>query len=274
MNEVTRLLLLVGLAGVVVTVLAGVARWINNESRRIKRGLKLVLKGDTHGFLPALGRGRGIGFNFTSNQVAVVWDVGAWGLTYSLDELVGAEAIVDGVVVGRVHRGEQRVALNAFDASERVTLRLVFDDLAHPDFVLDLWLAEDEGLRHELPPAEAIAEANRWLARIEALLRRPMTQARAAAAVKSPAPPPPPEPAVAAEPPRTTAETSLSPLFARLADEDDEPPPAHAHDHDHGLEQEHEHEHEHEEDEEDDERPPWEDAEDEEEEDEISSLRL
>jgi len=203
MDEVTRLLALLGVAGIAVTVLAGVARWQMNEARRIRRGLKAVLKGDTHGFLVALGRGRGVGFNFTRNQVAVVWDAGAWGLVYALDELMGAEVIVDALVVGRVHRGETRRALDAFDAAQRVALRLVFDDPGSPDFVLDLWLPEDEGRRDELPPGEAIAEANRWLARIEALLRRPITTRRpplaatAAPAVTAPpaaveAPPPPP----------------------------------------------------------------------------------
>jgi hypothetical protein len=144
--------------------------------------LKAVLKDDVHGYLVALGRGRGVGFNFTRNQVADVWDSGAWGFVYALDELVGAEVIVDGQVVGRAHRGEARRALDAFDAAERVALRLVFDDPGQPDFVLDLWLPEDEDRRDELPPAEAIAEANRWLARIEALLRRPITTRRAASA--------------------------------------------------------------------------------------------
>lgn len=264
MDEVTRLLMLVGLAGVAVTALAGIARWRNDEARRIKRGLKAVLKGDAHGFLPALGRGRGIGFNFTSNKVAVVWDAGAWGLVYSLDELVGAEAVVDGVVVGRVHRGEQRIALNAFDAAERVALRLVFDDLGAPDFVLDLWLPQDEGRRYELPPAEAIAEANRWLARIEALLRRPVTTPRPAPAVNTPPPAteaaaPDPEPA---PPPAPKGDTPLAPLFARLADNEEElpaEPVAHAEEEDRN------------------ERPPWEEPEadaDREDDDEIRSLRL
>jgi hypothetical protein len=188
MDEVTRLLVLLGVAGVAVTVLAGIVRWRMNEARRVRRGLKTVLKGDTHGFLVALGRGRGVGFNFTSNQVAVVWDAGAWGLVYALDELMGAEVIVDGMVVGRVHRGEARRALDAFDAVERVALRLVFDDPGSPDFILDLWLPEDEARRDELPPADAIAEANRWLARIEALLRRPITTRRPASSAQVAAP--------------------------------------------------------------------------------------
>ncbi|MBS0332458.1 MAG: hypothetical protein JSS35_06805 [Proteobacteria bacterium] len=264
MDELTRLLLLVGVAGAAVTVLAGIARWTGAESRRIRRGLKTVLKGDTHGFLPALGRGRGIGFNFTSNKVAVVWDTGAWGLVYDLDELVGAEAVVDGVVVGRVHRGEQRLALNAFDASERVTLRLVFDDLGHPDFLLDLWLPQDEGRRYELPPPEAIAEANRWLARIEALLRRPVTPRAVAARAPAQAvlPEPPVEEEAEDESPPPAADTPLTPLFARLAEEDLRHPRQRRAA---ALEP-----------------PPWEDAENdendeedgEEDEDEIRSLRL
>lgn len=264
MDEVTRLLMLVGLAGIAVTVLAGIARWGGNESRRIKRGLKVVLKGEAHGFLPALGRGRGVGFNFTTNRVAVVWDTGAWGLTYALDELVGAETIVDGVVVGRVHRGETRMALNAFEASERVALRLVFDDLGHPDFVLDLWLAQDEGQRYELPPAEAIAEANRWLARIEALLRRPTAQPRPAPAVKPLAVAPTPEPEPAPDAPRqSAADSSLAPLFARLSEEPNEPPTAHLHSQDPQDKADHG-------------PPPWEDNEaaQDEDEDEIRSLRL
>jgi len=216
MDEVTRLLALLGVAGVTITLLAGVARWRMNEGRRVRRGLKTVLKGDVHGFLVALGRGRGVGFNFTRNQVAVVWDAGAWGFVYALDDLMGAEAIVDGRVVGRVHRGEARRALDAFDAAERVALRLVFDDPSAPDFVLDLWLPEDESRRDELPPPEALAEANRWLARIEALLRRPITTRRpnrapvvaAPAAAPQAAPEPEPAPPVAA----------AAPLFAFSAE--------------------------------------------------------
>ena len=198
MDEITRLLALLGVAGIVVTLLAGFARWYNDEGRRVRRGLKVMLRGDTHGLLVARGRGRGVGFNFSSNQVAVAWDAGAWGLTYRLDELEGAEAIVDGQVLGRARRGEARRALDILGGAEqRVALRLIFDDMAHPDFVLDLWLPEDEGRKDELPPDEAIAEANRWLARIEALLKRPGQGPRPAPVV---APPPAPTPEPAREP--------------------------------------------------------------------------
>jgi hypothetical protein len=57
-------------------------------------------------------------------------------------------------------------------AEKQVRLRLIFDDPAHPDFDLDLWLAGDEARRKQVTPQEAVQEANRWLARTESLLRR------------------------------------------------------------------------------------------------------
>ena len=175
MHDLVRLLVLLGAAGMVLTAAGAVAIWRADEGRRIRRGLKIILKGDLHGYLVAGGRGRGMGFNFTSNQVGVAWDYGAWGLVYRLDELIGAEVIADGVVVGRVHRGENRRALDSLGGAEhRVALRLVFDDLAKPEFVLDLWLPADETRRGAFTAAEALEECNRWLARIEALFRRPM----------------------------------------------------------------------------------------------------
>jgi hypothetical protein len=166
-----------------------------------------MLKGEAHGLLVARGRGRGVGFNFTHNVVACSWDQGAWGLVYQLDELVGAEAIADGQVVARVHRGEVRRALDSLGgAEERVALRLAFNDLTYPEFVLDLWLPQDEGRRDGFSPEEALEECNRWLGRIEALFRRPNTgRARPAAAV--------PPPTVAAP---------LAPLPAFLTDADED----------------------------------------------------
>jgi hypothetical protein len=196
MDEVARLLVLLAVAGGALTLLGGVAIWRMDEGRRTRRGLKVMLKGDTHGLLVARGRGRGVGFNFTSNQVACSWDQGAWGLVYHLDELMGAEAIADGQVVARVFRGETRRPLDSLGgAEERVALRLVFNDVSQPEFVLDLWLLLDTGRRDAYTPEEALEECNRWLARIEALFRRP-AGARAAPPVV-----PPPQPAVAASAP-------------------------------------------------------------------------
>jgi hypothetical protein len=189
MDEVARLLVLLAVAGAALTLMGGVAIWRMDEGRRTRRGLKVMLKGDTHGLLVARGRGRGVGFNFTSNQVACAWDQGAWGLVYHIDELTGAEAIADGQVVARVHRGETRRALDSLGGAEkRVALRLVFNDVTHPEFVLDLWLPLDDSRRDSFGPEEALEECNRWLARIEALFRRPATTRAAPPVVPLPQP--------------------------------------------------------------------------------------
>jgi hypothetical protein len=182
MSEVVRLLLILGLAGVALTLAGGGSIWFMDEARRVRRGLKHVLKTEPHALLVARGRGRGVGFDFTTCRMAVAWDAGAWCLIYRLDELVGAELVVDGQVVARVHRGEARRALDMLTGADReVRLRLVFDDAAHPDFDLDLWLPRDEGRRGALSAPEAVQEANRWLARVEAMLRRPLPRREGAA---------------------------------------------------------------------------------------------
>jgi hypothetical protein len=160
-----------------------------------------VLGETPHAMVIARGRGKGAGFNFTTNQVAVTWDAGAWCLIYRLDELVGAELAVDGQVLARVYRGEPRRALDVMrGADTQVRLRLIFDEPRNPDFVLDLWLPEDETRKGAMNSAEAIQEANRWIARVESLLRRP-TPARPAPVVATPAPEPKAPPRVApAEP--------------------------------------------------------------------------
>ncbi|MBP6877024.1 MAG: hypothetical protein KBC34_03305 [Phenylobacterium sp.] len=188
MNEWPRLFLLLALAGVVVTLLGSAAAWLMDEERRIRRALKRVLKGPAEAVIIARGRGRGAGFNTSTGLMGVAWDAGAWLLIYRLDELMGAEVIVDGQVVARAYRGEPRRALDqTLEHAARVTLRLIFDDPHHPDFDLDLWLAGDETRRRATSPGDAMQEANRWLARAEAILRRPIAP-RVAAAMPGPAP--------------------------------------------------------------------------------------
>lgn len=174
MNEVVQLLLLVALAGAGVTLLGTLALWLLDETRRIRRALTRVLGAEVEIMIVARSRGRGAGVSFATGLCAVAWDAGAWCLIYRIDELMGAELIIDGQVVGRAFRGEPRRALEQLvtDAS-RVTLRLIFDDPHHPDFDLDLWVAGDERRRTGSSPADAVQEANRWLARAEAILRRP-----------------------------------------------------------------------------------------------------
>ena len=183
MSEAARLMLLLALAGAGVTFLGSAAIWLMDPQRRMQRALKRVLKAWPDAMLLSAPSGRGAGFAFDSGLVAVCWDSGAWCLVYRIDELAGAELLIDGQVVGRALRGEpSRVLDRAGGASESVSLRLIFDDPRHPDFDLDLWTLADERRRVAASPAEAIAEANSWLARTEAILRRPKP-------VRPPAPP-------------------------------------------------------------------------------------
>lgn len=201
MSELARLLLFVAIAGSAVTFLGSLAIWYGDEDRRIRRALRNVLKSDAEGVIVARGRGRGAGFSFSTNLLAVAWDRGGWCLVYRLEELVGAELLVDGQVMGRVFRGEGRRAIDhVAPQAQTVTLRLVFDDPRHPDFTLELWAPGDEQRRESSSPGELVQEANRWLARCEAIVRRPLPprpERPAPAATVAPRPaaatPPPPE---------------------------------------------------------------------------------
>jgi len=188
MDEAARLLTLLALLGGAIAVLGGVLAWFLDETRRLKRTLTQALGAEPNPLLVARGRGSAIGFNLASAEVAVAWDKGGWRLDYRLDELIGVELIVDRRVAARTFRGEARRPLDELaPPTELVRLRFVFDDAHHPDFELDLWKPEDETHRGRMTPDEALHEANRWIARIEALLRRPVAP-KAAPAVAAPAP--------------------------------------------------------------------------------------
>jgi len=224
MTETMRLLLMLGLAGTAVTFLGSLALWFYNDERRIRRALRRVLRVEPEAMLVAQGRGRGAGFSFGSDLLAVAWDKGAWCLVYRLDEVVGAELLVDGQVAARVYRNEQRRALEGrVSSADQVTLRLIFDDPRYPDFELELWGRGDENRRDDWSPRAAIQEANRWVARVEAILRRPARprapapQAQAAptlVAAPQARPSPPPLPRAAPDEP---------PWDPQDEDEDDAP---------------------------------------------------
>ena len=190
MSELWRLLLFVTISASAVTFVGSAAIWFMDEDRRIRRALRHVLRGAPETVIVARGRGRGAGFNFSTNQAAVAWDSGAWCLIYRIDELMGAELSVDGQVIGRVFRGEQRRAIDQIvQQAAQVTLKLIFDDPRHPDFELDLWLEGDQQRRETRSPADAIQEANRWLLRADAIVRRPLAprpQAQAAVQTRAP----------------------------------------------------------------------------------------
>src|SRR4051812_41761741 len=106
MNQLGPFVVLIGVAAGLLAVLGAVVAWWNGEERRIRRGLGKVLEEAPHAMVIAPGRGRGAGFNFATNTMAVTWDSGGWCLIYRIDELTGVELILDGQVAARSWRGE------------------------------------------------------------------------------------------------------------------------------------------------------------------------
>jgi len=228
MNQLGPFVVLIGVAAVLLATLGGVVAWWNAEERRIRRGLAKVLDEAPHAMITAPGRGRGAGFNFATNTMAVTWDSGGWCLIYRIDELTGVELILDGQVAARSWRGEPRRPLDLIGGAERqVVLRLVFDDPHHPDFTLELWSQADVGRPKAVSCADAVEEGNRWIARTESVFRRqpaavPLRPKVAPAAAPAPAPEATPAAAVQRE-----AEPAPAPRAAPLRQElpfDDEAP--------------------------------------------------
>ncbi|MFO1015049.1 MAG: hypothetical protein U1E50_14940 [Caulobacteraceae bacterium] len=215
MNGLAKILIDLALAGVAVTFLASAAIWLTNEHRKLRAALTRVLKGAPDSMVMAPGRGRAVGYRAQTDEIAVAWDAGGWCLVYKGPELVGAELVIDRAVAAKAFRGEPRKALEQLHGAQgQVLLRLIFDDANHPDFDLELWRSGDEVKGEPVGPEAAIQDANRWLARVEAILRRP----NLAAPITRPAPPapaPPPSPPPAAPP------SSPPPPPAKSLDEDE-----------------------------------------------------
>jgi hypothetical protein len=193
-EDLPRVLVLIALCGAALTAAGAVGRWFLDEERRLHRALSRVLKAPPDAMVVARGRGRGAGFSFETGLAAVAWDGGAWCLVYRLGEFNGAELLIDGQSAARAVRDEPRRALDQTpSAAAQVTLRLFFDDPRHPDFDLHLYLAGDEAGHRPRTPADAVLEANRWLARADAILRRPSAPRGPAPAPVSRAAPPDPD---------------------------------------------------------------------------------
>lgn len=174
MAEFLRILLLLGIAGSAVTLLGSAAAWWQEEDRRLRRIMRRALGNHPDAAIVARGRNAAAAVSLDTEQALVIWEGGAKALLYPLHALQGAELIVDDQVAARAFRGEPRRPLDRIDSgARRVTLRLVFDNPRDPDFELDLWLPSDLSRREAGGPAVPIEEARSWLARVEAILRRP-----------------------------------------------------------------------------------------------------
>lgn len=171
--ESLRTLLLLAFAAMAVTGAAAGAAWWFELGRRLRRILRKVLRRAPEAEAIDVAQGRAAGLDLATGSVAVLWDKGGSGLVYALDELEGAELIVDGHVAARVSRDGDRRALDALPAdAEQVTLRLIFADARWPEFELELWGAESVNRSRALTAADSIRLGRRWLAHVAAVLKR------------------------------------------------------------------------------------------------------
>jgi hypothetical protein len=170
--EQLRTLLLLVFAAIVVTGLAAGGAWWFATERRLRRALKSMLKRRPDAEAVDAPHGRAAGLELESGEVAVLWDKGGSGLVYQLQEVDGAELIVDGQVTARIGRHGDRRALDALPRdAEQVTLRLIFADARWPEFELELWGPDQVARSGDLTPVDAIRLGRRWLSHIDALLR-------------------------------------------------------------------------------------------------------
>jgi hypothetical protein len=174
MNETDVLLILLAALGAAVVLLATIAIWRHQPLGRLHRGLRRVLEDEPQGVLASQHGRKGVAFNFMTKRIAVAWGAGSWGLVYEMRDLAGAQVIVDGQVAGFAYCGQARWPYHLVGGvRRRVSLRLIFDDLAYPDFVLELWRRGDTARRGAGTQEEALVEATYWLTRVASLLNRP-----------------------------------------------------------------------------------------------------
>jgi hypothetical protein len=166
MEAALRTLVMFALAGAAVSVATWAAAAYLDARRRLKRTLARTLGREPDAWIVAPAQGRAAGLDLEGASLAVLWDRGISGLVYRFDEIDGAELLIDGKVRARVRRDEPPQPLDHLDPlAERVTLRLEFDDPRWPEFELDLH-------EHLGPGEEAVREGRRWLAQIQAVVRR------------------------------------------------------------------------------------------------------
>ena len=165
-------LLLLVAVGCLLTAGVAAFNWYNEPHRRVARALRTVMGGPVDAMAIAALQGQGAALRVSDGKIGVLRDFNDRGLVFDLDELMGAELIFDSQVTARVFRGEQRLALNNIaPMARRVALRLVFDDLRDPEFLLELW-SERYGAPEDPGAAHATAAARAWFARAEAVVRR------------------------------------------------------------------------------------------------------
>lgn len=186
MGETFGVILAIALIAAFLTTVFFFLTWWMESERRLRRAMRNALAGEPDMLAMAPSEGKAAGLDLTHNQLAALWNRGAIGLVFDLEEIDGAEIIVDGHVVNRVRRhfGRREMDVLVEDA-ETVILRLLFNSPLCPEFEISLWRAHwtlDIPAQPARGPAasgspragtasEGLRQGRRWLAHIEALIR-------------------------------------------------------------------------------------------------------
>lgn len=174
MNDALRLVLLLVIAALALTAIGAILARSLDPARRLTRYLRMALGAEPEGVMMDRGGGRAMAFNLQAGKIAVLWDKGRKGLVYKLDQLVGAEMMVDNIVLARCFRDRQPMPLDEIPMSaHRGVMRVVFDNPHDPEYELEIWPAMNGRGHEHRSPADAVQAGRKWLARLESILRRP-----------------------------------------------------------------------------------------------------
>ncbi|MFT3997016.1 MAG: hypothetical protein QM667_06395 [Asticcacaulis sp.] len=132
---------------------------------------------------------------------------------YAITEVIGMEVFVNNKVAARIIRsGAHKMFDDIAPQVDRVTIRLMFNDPAKPDFELILWDPNDALTARAEGPRAAMETARRWFYHVEAIIRKPVAE------IEKELTPPTPEAPAPAPPPVHTHKPDET-------DHDDAPPP-------------------------------------------------
>ncbi|MFN3808869.1 hypothetical protein [Asticcacaulis sp.] len=173
MEEAFRVILWFAFAGLLLTLVASVALWWYESTRRLTRGLTAAIGKAPDAILFDTGTKKAAGLDFTHGDLAILWNLGRHGLVFSFDEIEGAELIVDERVVARTQKGEpRRVLEETYPGASRVVLRLIFNDLETPEFEITLFGDLTTHSAYPKTASEAVQLGRKWLSHIDAVIKR------------------------------------------------------------------------------------------------------
>jgi len=174
MNDALRLVLLLLIAALALTAIGAILARSLDQARRLTGYLRMALGAEPEGVMMDRGGGKAMAFNLDAGKIAVLWDRGRKGLVYKLDQLVGAEMMVDNIVLARCFRDRPAMPLDEIPmAAHRGVMRVVFDNPRDPEYELELWPAINGRGHEHRSPAEAVQAGRKWLTRLESIQRRP-----------------------------------------------------------------------------------------------------